>query len=204
MIKNYLKITARHLLRQPGYTTLNILGLTIGIVSSLLIVLYLYHEISFDNQHSKADRIYRISSDIKEPDNAFRWAVTQFPLGRTVKNEFSEVAQYVRFIGNGRTRFQREDMSYYEEDIFMVDSTVFNVFDYQLLSGNPQTALQGPNSIVISQSMAEKIFKGENPIGQMLKTDRSSLEVTGVYQDIPTNSHIRPNAMISASNRRSQ
>ena len=141
MIKNYLKITVRHLLRQPGYTTLNILGLTIGIVSSLLIVLYLHHEVSFDQQHSKADRIYRISSDISEPDNSFRWTTTQLPLGRTVKNEFSEVEQYTRFIGNGRTRFERNDISYYEEKIFMVDSTVFNVFDYEFISGNPATAL---------------------------------------------------------------
>lgn len=199
MIKNYLKITVRHLLRQPGYTTLNVLGLTIGIVSSLLIVLYLYHEVSYDQQHSKADRIYRISSDIKEPDNAFRWAVTQLPLGRTVKNEFSEVEQYTRFIGNGRTRFGKNDISYYEENIFMVDSTVFNVFDYEFIAGNPSTALEGPNSIVISQSMSEKIFKGENPIGQILKTDNNSLEVTGVYQDLAPNNHIRPTAMISAS-----
>lgn len=199
MIKNYLKITIRHLLRQPGYTTLNILGLTIGIVSSLLIIMYLYHEVSYDNSHSKGDRIYRISSDIKEPDNAFRWAVTQLPLGQTVKNEFSEVEQYVRFIGNGRTRFERNDISYFEENIFMVDSTVFGVFDYQFISGNPQTSLEGPNSIVISQSMAEKIFKDENPIGQIIKTDNNSLEVTGVYHDVPVNNHIRPNAMISAS-----
>ncbi|MBR08736.1 MAG: hypothetical protein CMP48_13785 [Rickettsiales bacterium] len=199
MIKNYLKITVRHLLRQPGYTTLNILGLTIGIVSSLLIVLYLHHEVSFDQQHSKADRIYRISSDISEPDNSFRWTTTQLPLGRTVKNEFSEVEQYTRFIGNGRTRFERNDINYYEEKIFMVDSTVFNVFDYEFISGNPATALEGPNSIVISQTMADKIFKGANPIGEILKTDNNSLEVTGVYKDLSPNNHIRPNAMISAS-----
>jgi len=199
MIKNYLKISLRHLLRQPGYTALNILGLTTGIVASLLIVLYLYHEVSFDQQHSKADRIYRISSDIKEPDNAFRWAVTQLPLGRTVKNEFSEVEQYVRFIGNGRTMFTKDDISYYEEDIYMVDSTVFNVFDFNLIAGNPDKALEGPNSIVLNESLARKIFKNENPIGQLLKVDDNSLEVTGIFADVPKASHIRPKAMISAS-----
>lgn len=199
MIKNYLKITLRHLLRQPGYTTLNILGLTIGTISSLLIVLYLYHEVSFDQQHTKANRIYRISSDISEPDNSFRWSVTQLPLGRTTKSEIAEVEQYVRFISNGRTRFVHEDISYYEEKIYMVDSTVFNVFDFKMVAGNPETALQGPRSVVISQSMAQKVFKGENPIGQILKTDDNSLEVTGVYEDVPQNTHIRPNAMISAS-----
>lgn len=199
MIRNYLTITVRQLLRHPGYTALNIIGLTIGIVSTLLIILYLNHETSFDQQYSKADRIFRISSDIKEPDNAFRWAVTQLPLGRTVKNEFSEVEQYVRFIGNGRTRFSFNDISYYEENIFMVDSTVFSVFDFDLISGNPATALEGPNSIVINQTMADKIFKNEDPLGQLLKTDDNTLKVTGVYSDVLKNSHIRPQAMISAS-----
>ena len=199
MIRNYLTITIRHLLRQPAYTALNIAGLTIGIVSSLLILLYLFHETSYDQQHSLGDRIYRISSDIKEPDNAFRWAVTQLPLGRAVKSEFSEVEQYVRFIGNGRTRFMKGDVSYFEEDIFQVDSTVFEIFDFKLMVGNPETALADPGSIVISETMAEKIFKGENPLGQLLRTDNNSLEVTGVYEDVPVNSHIRPNAMLSAS-----
>lgn len=199
MLKNYLKITLRHLLRQPGYTMLNILGLTTGIVASLLIVLYLYHEVSYDEQHTKGDKIYRISSDISEPDNSFRWAVTQLPLGRTVKNEFSEVDQYVRFIENGRTRFSINNISYYEDNIFMVDSTVFSVFDFDLIAGNPETALEGPNSIVISEQMSKKIFQKENPIGQLLKTDNNTLEITGVFKDVPDNSHIRPNAMVSAS-----
>lgn len=199
MLLNQLTITIRHLLRQPAYTFLNIFGLTLGIVSSLLIVLYLFKELSYDRQHKKGERIYRVSSDISEPDNSFRWAVTQLPLGRTLKSEFSEVEQYVRFIRNGRTRFGIEEKNYFEEDIYMVDSTVFEVFDFELIAGNPEKALSGPSSIVISETMAGKIFGKENPIGKILKTDRSSLEVTGVFRDVPKNSHIRPNAMISAS-----
>lgn len=199
MLKSYLMVSIRHLMRQPTYAALNILGLTIGIVSSLLIILYLAQELSYDKHHEKADRIYRISSDIKEPDNAFRWAVTQLPLGRTVKSEFEDVEQYVRFIGNGRTKFVRGDINYFEEDVYLVDSTVFDVFTFNLLSGNPATALQNPSSMVISKSMADKIFKGENPVGQTLKTDRNSFEITGVYEDLPSTSHIIPNAMMSAS-----
>jgi putative ABC transport system permease protein len=199
MLKSYLMVSIRHLMRQPTYAALNILGLTIGIVSSLLIILYLSQELSYDKHHAKADRIYRISSDIKEPDNAFRWAVTQLPLGRTMKAEFEEVEQYVRFIGNGRTKFIKDNINYFEEDVFQVDSTVFDVFSFNLISGNPSTALQNPSSMVISQTMADKIFKGENPVGQILKTDRNSFEITGVYEDLPKTSHIRPNAMMSAS-----
>lgn len=199
MIQNYLKTTLRHLLRQPGYTALNILGLTLGITSSLLIIIYLFNELSYDDYHSKADNVYRISSDIKEPDNAFRWAVTQFPLGRTVKSEFSEVEQYVRFIGTGQLKLIKGDASFQERDIYMVDSTVFSVFDYEFVSGDPASALEGPNSIVISKSLAKKIFNEADPVGEILRTDDNSLEVTGVYEDAPMNSHIRPNAMVSAS-----
>ncbi len=199
MIKNYLKTSLRHLLRQPGYAALNILGLTSGIAASLLIVLYLFHETSYDQFHSKADRVYRISSDISEPDNSFRWAVTQLPLAKTVKTEFPDVDQYVRFIGNGRTRFMKDDNSFYEEDIFMVDSTVFEVFDFEINSGNPQNALAEPNTIVISETMAKKIFGNQNPVEEILKTDNNSLKVSGVFKDFPQNAHIRPNAMISAS-----
>ncbi len=199
MLKNYLKVSVRHLLRQPGYAFLNILGLTLGITASLLIILYLFHEVSYDNYHSKADRIYRISSDIKEPDNAFRWAVTQFPLGQTVKNEFAEVDQYVRFIGQGRTRLIKGEDVFFEDETYMVDSTVFEVFDYDFIHGNPKTSLEGPNSIVLSETVAQKIFGSNNPVGEILKTDASSLEVTGVYRDVPPNSHIKPRAMVSAS-----
>lgn len=199
MIRNYLKTTLRHLLRQPGYTALNILGLTLGITSSLLIIIYLFNELSYDNYHSKAENVYRISSDIEEPDNAFRWATTQYPLGRTVKSEFSEVEQYVRFIGTGQLKLTKGDVSFLERDIYMVDSTVFNVFDYEFIAGDPASALEGPNSIVISKSLANKIFNNADPVGEILRTDDNSLEVTGVYEDTPTNSHIRPNGMVSAS-----
>lgn len=199
MLTNYLKITIRQLRRQPGYTALNILGLTLGIASSLLIILYLHHETSFDQQHSKADRIFRISSDITEPDNAFRWAVTQMPLGRKVAEDFAEVENYVRFIPNGRTHLVKGDDRFIEENVFMVDSTVFSVFDYHLIAGDASSALDNPSSIVLSESLAKKLFGDQNPVGELLQSDGESVEVTGVYLDPPTTSHIRPAAMVSAS-----
>ncbi|MEQ8241250.1 MAG: ABC transporter permease [Cyclobacteriaceae bacterium] len=199
MLKNYIKTAIRHLKRQPAYTALNVVGLTIGIASSLLIIIYLTNELSFDKYHQNADRVYRISSDITEPDNAFRWAVTQIPLGQKVKSEFSEVVQYTRFISNGRTRFDYNNIAYYQEDIFFVDSTIFELFTYEILSGNPETALDAPNKIMLSKSVADMIFKGQNPIGEIIKTDDMSLEVTGIYADTPEASHIRPTGLISAS-----
>ncbi|MEP2026885.1 MAG: ABC transporter permease [Reichenbachiella sp.] len=202
MITNYFKTALRYLSKQKGYTTLNIIGLTLGISSSLIIVLYLYNELSFDNHHEKADLIYRVSSDIKETDDAFKWAVTQNPLGRKLTTEFAEVDQYVRFSDNGRTELEINDISYFEEQVFNVDSTVFDVFTFEFILGNQETALDAPKSIVINKTISDKIFKGANPIGQSLRVDGGDLfQVTGVYKDMPKNSHIIADALISVDNR---
>ena len=199
MIKNYILIALRHLRRQPSYAFLNIIGLTVGIASSILIVLYVSNELSFDEFHERKDRVYRISSDIKEPDNAFRWAVTQLPLGRTLADEFDEVENYVRFIGAGRSNFELGERNFLTEDIFLVDSTVFDVFTFNMVAGDMETALDEPNNMVISQSLATRIFGKENPVGQLLKSDGDSYKVTGVYEDYPNNAHIIPNGLISSS-----
>ncbi|MFY0608318.1 MAG: ABC transporter permease [Cyclobacteriaceae bacterium] len=199
MIKNYLKITIRHLSRQLGYTTLNILGLTVGIVSCLLIVLYLFTETNYDKQHTKADRIFRISSDFTEPDNSFRWAVTQFPLGRGLKDEVPEVEQYTRLMQNGRTTFEKDDDSFFEVEVYLADSTIFEIFDYDFVYGDPETALIEPNTICLNRTIASKLFGDNDPIGEFIKADDNTVKVTGVYEDIPTTNHIRPSALISAS-----
>lgn len=202
MLRNYLKTALRYLGRQKGYTALNIIGLTIGISSSLIIVLYLYNELSFDQYHEKSDRIYRISSDIRETDDAFRWAVTQNPLGQKLVSEFGEVEQYVRFADNGRTELTIDDISYFEERVYNVDSTLFDVFSFEFVLGNPETALDAPKSIVLNKTVADKIFKGENPIGQSLRVDGGDLfQVTGVYKDMPKNSHLIADVLISVDNR---
>ncbi len=199
MLKNYFLVAIRHLKRQPAYAFLNIFGLTIGIVSALLITLYLNHELSFDKYHENGENIYRISADITEPDNSFRWSTSQAPLGRTVKEEFSEIEQYTRFAGAGNIRMRLNDVNYFAENLYLVDSTVFDVFTFNFLQGDIETALNAPNSIVLSKTLSGQIFKGENPMGQLLETDRFSYEVTGVYEDMPNNSHLQADALVSFS-----
>ncbi len=199
MLKNYYKVALRHLKRQPGYAALNILGLTIGIASALLIVLYLNQELSYDQHHINAERIYRISSDITEPDDSFRWAVTQPPLGRTVNEEFQEIDQFTRFSGAGSVRLRLGEESYFTEDMYLVDSTVFDVFSVEFIQGDKETALDAPNSVVLSKTLADKIFKGENPIDQLLESDNFSYKVTGVFKDMPSTSHLIADAMASFS-----
>lgn len=203
MLKNYIKVAFRSLLRQPGYTALNIIGLTVGIASSLVILLYIFHETSFDEQHSKGDRIYRLSTAFTEPDNSFKWAQMTPRAAYTIKNENPEVVQAARMQGlggQGGMQFNFNQVDYFQENVYSADSTIFELFDYEFIAGDPKTALEAPNSMVINQSMAEKIFKNENPIGQIIKSSGNrelSLQVTGVYKDMPSSSHLIAEALIS-------
>ena len=204
MLRNYLLIPFRNFVRQPAYTLLNILGLTIGIVSTLFILLFITHEMGYDRHQEKLDRIYRISSDITEPDDAFRWAVTQRPLAQQLKQDYPEVEEYVRFIPNGRTRLEHREGEqsrfFFEEKVFLVDSTVCDIFSFDFLMGDANTALKAPNSIALSSSVANKIFAKRDPIGQILRTPSGrEYKVTGVYRDMPVNSHLIANAMISSN-----
>jgi putative ABC transport system permease protein len=200
MLKNYWRIAIRGFRRQPGYALLNILGLTIGVAATLFILLYISTELRFDRFHEKRDRIYRISSDITEPDDAFRWAVTQTPLGRQLKADFPEVEQFTRFIPNGRTQLQHGEKMFFEEDVYLVDSTVTEVFTFDFLEGDASRVLFEPNSIVLSKSVADRIFGTQNPIGEILKSPgQEDYRVTGVYRDFPKYSHLRPAVLVSTS-----
>lgn len=203
MLKSYIKVAFRSLKRQPGYTALNIIGLTVGIASSLIILLYIFHETSFDKHHSKGDRIYRLSTEFTDSDGLTKWSNMTMPAAFAVKNENPEVVQATRMQGidfQRPTRFEFNQVHYYQDNVYAADSTIFEVFDYEFIAGNPKTALEAPNSIVINQSMARKIFKDENPMGQILKSDRNqgiTMQVTGVYKDVPQTSHLIADALIS-------
>ncbi|MEO9483997.1 MAG: ABC transporter permease [Ekhidna sp.] len=203
MLKNYIKVAFRNLLKQPGYTALNVIGLMVGIASSLIILLYIFHETSFDQQHTKGDRIYRLSTEFTEPDNSFKWAEMTPRAAFTIKNENPEVEQAARMqglSGQGGMQFNFNQVDYFQDNVYSADSTIFELFDYEFVAGNPETALEAPNSIVINQSMAEKIFKNENPMGQTIKSSGNrelSLQVTGVFKDMPGSSHLIAEALIS-------
>lgn len=200
MLVNYLRIALRNFRRQPGYTLLNILGLTLGIAATLFIMLYLTEELSYDKHHEKADRIYRISSDITETDDAFRWSSTQIPLAPQLKADYPEVEQFVRFVEDGRNRFSDGDRFFFVEKTYIVDSTVNDVFTFNYLEGDPATALNEPNSLVLSKSVADRIFGDNQKIGATLKTSSgTAYKVTGVYEDMPKNSHLIANAMFSGN-----
>src|SRR6266404_122545 len=200
MIKNLLLIALRNLKKDRWYSLVNILGLTIGITFSLFLIFYIKDELSYDRHNKKADRIFRINSYIQERDKNTDWTLTQMPLGPTLKKDYPEVEQEVRFVSRERTLFKNGDNDFYETKVYYADSTIFNVFTDRFVEGNAATALNEPFSIVISKALAEKYFgKNIQVVGKTLKTVYDIYKVTAVIEDVPKNSHIRFDMLISMS-----
>ena len=200
MIKNLLLIAIRNFKKDKWYSLLNILGLTIGITFSLFLIFYITDELSYDRYHEKSDRIFRIASYIQEKDKNTDWAITQMPLGPTLKKDYPEVEEMVRLQARERTLFKNGDNNFYETKIYYADSTIFKVFTHKFFEGNSATALSGPNTIVITKSLAEKYFgKNTSAVGKTLRTVYDLYTVSAVINDVPRNSHIRYDMLISMS-----
>jgi putative ABC transport system permease protein len=200
MIKNLLKTVVRHIRKHSGYSILNILGLTLGITSALFLIIYVSDEMSYDRYHENADRIYRISSKITETDDQFTWNVAQLPMGPQVVQDYPEVQSFVRFINMPRALYKFEDKEYIEENFFYVDSTLFDVFTYKVLKGEVRSAAKDPGKIVLTETVATRYFGDTDPIGKTLTSGNSTFEVTGVIEDVPSNSHFRFDAISARNN----
>jgi putative ABC transport system permease protein len=200
MLKNLLKTAVRHILKHFGYSILNILGLTLGITSALFLIIYVSDEVSYDRYNEKADRIYRVSSTIKEPDDQFTWIVAQIPFGPQVVKDYPEVQSSVRFINMPRALYKFEDKEFNEGNFYYVDSTVFDIFTYKVLKGEVKSALLAPKKIILTEKIANKYFGKTDPIGKTLTTGTDAFEVTAVIQDIPSNSHFRFDALAARNN----
>lgn len=200
---NYFKVASRSLIRQKGHTAINIVGLSVGFAFSLLIFLYVAHELSYDNFHKKGDRIYLLPM-------TWHFNGTDLPTGANcsvggpfMKQNFPEVEEYVR-ISNSSVSFYKNEEAVKEARILYADSSFFNVFTFPLLMGDARTALVEPLSIVLTRSTAEKYFglswETQNLVGKtMTGTNNKSYLITGVTEDSPTNSHLQYNAIISFS-----
>ena len=201
MIRNYLKIALRNLQNQKLYTSLNILGLGIGIASCLLILLYVSHEFSYDTFHSKADRIYRVSLNGKIADQEIFTTNTTPPLAFTVVDEFPEVENAVRLYTHAEEVIRYGEMVISEKKVYFADSTFFDVFSFPLLQGDPATALTEPNSLVLTEEVARKYFGEEPALGKTLLVDTKKIPhiVTGIVEDVPDNAHFHFNMLRSMS-----
>ena len=204
MLKNYLKIAWRNLAKNKVFSFINIAGLAIGLACFTLIALYVVDELSYDRYHEKANRIYRVDSDIKFGGTEQNLAVCSDPMGATLKKDFPQVEQYVRiYTSDGPKRIKKGDVFITEQDVMNADSTLFDVFTLPVVAGDPNTALDEPNTVVISESMAQKYFGTKDVIGKMLETSENTstlYKVTAVIKDMPHNSHFIADFIFSMDN----
>jgi putative ABC transport system permease protein len=198
MFKNYFLTSVRSLMRSPGFSVINILGLAVGLAIFGLIAFYVYHELSFDRYHKNADRIVRVVENLRTENELLFQSTSAPPMGPRLLKELPEVEKYVR-LQHWNLLGQRNGNSFYESDSYIADSTVFDVFSFELISGDKKTALRDPYSIVLTETMSKRYFGDEDPVGQTLKMDYDNFKVTGLMKDVPENSHFRFSNLISFS-----
>ncbi len=194
MLKSYMTIAIRHMVRQKGYTAINVLGLAVGMVCATLIFAYVDFELSYDRYHEKADRIYRVAvnNDARTPP----------ALGPALQEDFPEVLSYVRLLPTTGTWIMKHEQNiYYENRVYWADGTLFDIFDFPLVRGDPRTALEPPLSVVISEDTARKYFGATEPMGKTIIADNGFLvlTVTGVMENTPANTHLQADFLISLS-----
>ncbi len=200
MLKNYFITAYRSIVKNKFYSILNIFGPAIGITCAILILLYVQEELTFDKHYKNYDRIYRLESDFNISGKATLAALVPIPMAPTLKDEFPEIKETTRFAGFGLQDilFQYKDLKFFEDKIYFADSTVFKVLDYKFILGSPDNALNEPNSIVVTESFASRYFGKENPMGEVLTTSNfGNCRVTGVIKDVPANSHLRFDCLLS-------
>ena len=197
MFKNYLKIAFRNLIKQKGYTIINVLGLAIGMAACVVMLIFVQDELSYDQFHEKSDRLFRVtdlwdSGELKEDLSTAPWPVT-----RVLQIEHPDVIEKVVRLyrpsswGNAPV-IRYQDQSFSEPGVMFGDSTFFQMFDFEFVRGSAETVFKDPNSVVITEETAKRYFGDENPIGQRLTLNNQlEMEVTGVLRDLPQNSHIK-------------
>ena len=195
MLKNYLTSVLRYVSRNKVFTFINVLGLAIGMMACMLITQYVMHEFSYDDFHEKKARIFRMQQDRYENGElATRWAAGCAGIGPDMKANFPEVESYVRLRGTG-AMLSHGDVYFKEEDVYFCTENFFKIFSVKLLAGEDSTVLKDPFKIVLSQSLAKKYFGNEDPVGKILKNNgRVDYQVTGVFEDLPANTHMQINA----------
>jgi putative ABC transport system permease protein len=197
MFRNYLKVAFRALLKNKVFGFINIAGLAIGISTCVLITLFVLDELSYDTFNEKADRIFRVTEILHLPKEDRPQAVTAPPMAPWLKTNFAEVEKTVRISRSSRI-LSYKDTKMFDTQIYYADSSLFEIFTFPMLKGNPTKALVNPYSIVLTESAVKKYFGDEDPIGKSMSlSDTIALTVTAVIKDIPTTSHTRFDVVLS-------
>jgi putative ABC transport system permease protein len=201
MLKNFLIDGLRKFRKQPGYIVLNVGGLAIGLASFFFITMYVINELSYDRFHKNFENIYRVKVIGRMAGGEINQAITAAPMAQAILKDYPEVLQAARVRGLGDWLIRFGDKKFNEDGVLFADSTFFNVLDFKLIKGDPQTALVRPKSMVLTEKFAKKYFGNQDPIGQkmIVEADTVLYTVTGVVQNVPDNSHIKFDILASIS-----
>lgn len=194
MFSNYFKVAIRALLKHKSYSLINITGLAVGLTGCVLILLYVFDELSFDRFHSNADRIFRAEYQLSTPSRSSDLKVTPSVVGPLMQREIPEIEKAVRiynYTSYGPLTVRSDEHVFRERHFMFADSSVFEVFSFSFIQGDPATALSRPGTVVISESTAKKYFQNSNPVGRTINIrDARDYEITGIFKDLPHNSHL--------------
>ncbi|GAB3704365.1 ABC transporter permease [Spirosoma flavus] len=198
MLQNYFKIAWRNLIRNKAFSAINILGLAIGVAACVLILQYVSFELSYDDFHTKGNRIYRVQQDRYDKGKlSTQWAGGAQAAGNSFKAAFGEVEDYVKVLKRRTLIADYGDKSLKVERVFVASESFFKIFSYPLLAGNAATVLSEPNTVVLSESVAKRLFGTENPMGKTIKfNQQQAVKVAGVYKDMPANTHLHADLLI--------
>ncbi|MXV50555.1 FtsX-like permease family protein [Pedobacter sp. HMF7647] len=193
MLKNYFRSAFRNLVKNKTFSIINIAGLAIGMAAGLLIIQYVSFELSYDNFHQYKPRIYRVVQDrYNNGKLSTSWANGTFACGQAFKAGVPEVEDFVKLVGAGQVLASYQDRKTVIENDYYASNSFFKVFSFPLLYGDPRTALQDPHTVVISQTVSEKLFPHSNPVGKLLTINKDvALKITGVFRDLPSNTHMK-------------
>jgi putative ABC transport system permease protein len=204
MIRNFLTVAIRNLIKHPSYSWINISGLTIGLSCFLFIALFVLDELNYDQFQQDIGQIYRMDFLGTINGNTFDTSLASAPTAATMVEEYPEVIASTRLRSTGNWLIKREagDQAFKEENVIYADKNFFEFFDINLVNGDPATCLERPQTLVINETTAKKIFGNENPVGEMVILDNeTNFEVTGVYEDMPGNMHFHFDMMLSMESR---
>ena len=200
MVRNYLKIAIRNLLKYRFISFINLFGLTVGLTCCLLITTYILNELSYDKYNKNANNIYRVTRTFKNTNGAIslKLSTVSPPFGYYFPSEFPQIEKMTRLLQNGPIPARYNDKTFNEQGMYFADENLFDVFSLHSIKGNPKTALSEPFSLMLTEKMAKKYFGDEDPINKVIRfNSQFDCKVSGIYKEFPSNSHLHPEMLVS-------
>ncbi len=191
MFINFFKIAVRSLLKQKIYSLINIVGFSIGLAACFLVFSYAEYELSYDSFHKDNNRVFRVVMEGHSRKGVSKFAVTSFPLATALIDNFPQVENSARIRYSNDLIVRKDDIKYFENKFLFTDTEIFNILTFPFIKGDPDKSLDDVNSVVITEKMARKYFRDDDPLGEILNIDNLDRIVTGIVQNAPHNSHIQ-------------